>query len=465
MMKPVLIFTLPLVLLGALTEPARANIGDIYGFGSRSAALAGATVAGGFEAFSAYSNPAGLTRTGEKRLQLSWGYLDMSPSFLPIENVVVENNYTSDKRREGNVDTSYRDTFGQVLGLTYLIAPDFYRLSIGLANFQPMNQIAYVDSGETFEPEYFLYRARTQRPQYELGLGFQPASAISFGVGLHIAYSLTTNTSIFLQTDPTKPSTMRMAASMKPRVGPYFGAYYQSPDKHGDITAGAVLRLPVKSASEIVLKSGARALGPLVALDFNATAVSAMFYDPLSVELGTTWRYLRTLRLYLQADYQAWSKFSPPSILITDPQTENCVGTCTGVGISAGHNPSYSFQDILIPRLGNEWEITPSTLLRVGYYYRPSMLADLPTEAGNYLDPPKHAFNLGVGFKFAHFLVFEAPCSLDFHFSYQRLVTQQISKTPGNELGVGTGNDKIGAPGYVAGGKIYGGGVSVSLAL
>ena len=443
---------------------AHANIGDLYGFGSRSAALAAASAASGFDAYAAYSNPASLSAPSEKRMSIGFGILAMTPVFTPIQNVVVENNYVSDKSTDqiSDVNTDYRDTFGQVLGLSYLLDPEWHRLGFGLSAFIPLNQIAYLDSGEVFAPEYFMSRSRTQRPQFIFGLSAQLTDWLSFGVGAQLAYSMTANGNVFLQTDTTKPSSMRLGASLKPKLGPHLGFLF-TPDP--SFSGGLVVRFPVRSGNDVNFNSSVHLTSFLPALAVNFVGSSALFYDPLTIEAGTSWEYSRDRRLYLQADYEAWSKYETPALNISNPTIDDCQGSpCSSPGftVSPSNNPRYNFQDIVIPRIAHEWTFG-TTVLRGGYAYRPSVLKDVSNGAGNYLDPPRHQLSAGLGLGFKHFLHFETPCSLDFHLAYQQLVTQTITKTPGNEAG--SSGDKIGSPGYEAGGKIYGGGVSLSLAL
>ena len=452
-----------IVLLAA--DSARAQVGDTYGFGSRTASLGGAGVAWGFEGFAAYSNPAALSLTGEKRLNLSWGLIHMTPQLTPIKNVVVENTFTSDQLRVADVDTSYHVTFGQEFGFSYVVAPNPYRIAIGVTAFLPVSQLAIIDSGETFVPEYVLYRSQTQRPQVEVGTSIAPNDHLSFGAGLHFGTALSSNATVFLQTDPAKSSSMRLAASVETRASPYLGVLFapgnnfksattQDNETTAPYTLGAVFRFPLENSFTTTVNSGARALGNLAALDFNFGATSVMYYDPMSLELGGTIRYHGANRLYWQLDYQYWSHFKAPSISIATPTTSTCQGDSCGVSFSPSLNPSYQVQNILVPRLGHEinWD---HTSLRMGYSYHASIFKNLPTGEGNYLDPPKHMFSVGYGIKYRHFLSFDTPCNVDFNASYDQLVTQLISKSSG---------DDIGAPGYQAGGKIFGGGVSLTLA-
>lgn len=443
---------------------AHANIGETYGFGSKAAALGGMGAATNFDSFASYSNPAGLSLvTGEaQKFSVSLGLLLMEHNFTPISNVVIENDYISDKTTPvyGNIDNNYRTTFGQLLGVTYRVT-DWKRLTIGLTTFLPVNHVAYVDTGETFHPEYVLYRSRSQRPIVEVGAGMDLSDSLHVGLGVHVGFSLTGNATLFLNSDANKPSTFRFLASVQPKASPNLAVLWTPSSR---FSVGSVLRFPLSSDNTLVLNTGARLVGQLVALDFIFNAISTMFYDPLTVELGTSWEHSPHWRLIAQLDYQAWSSFKMPALLIQDPNVTGCTGASCGVAISPGQIPSFPFRDLVIPRIGEELTVG-STVYRVSYGYRASFMSALPTGAGNYLDPPKHMIQAGVGFKTDKFLGAPIPASVDFHAALHLLETQHITKTVGDERGVGTGNAKIGAPGYDAGGKIWGGGVSLSLAI
>ncbi len=453
---------LTLGLLSVHAPSVHANVGEAYGFGSRSAALAGTGVTQTDGGYLSYSNPAALGVRSDKRLSISYGFLLMDPQFLPITGVVTENKYTSDKSAAvvGDVDTSYRVTLGQELGLSYHLFPELSNFSFGLTTFLPFDPTASIDSGEAFQPEYVLYRSRTQRPQFEIGFGGDLGAGFHLGLGVHVGFGLTSNARVLLQGDSTKPSSMRLASTLKPKAGPYLGLQYYVPA--APVILGLVVRAPVSSPNTMILSSGARVFGGISSLDFNLNAVSTLFYDPLAIEVGATISESSFGATTLQLDYQAWSGFQAPALSIEQPTTTQCQGSC-GIVISPSANPSYVYQDIVIPRIGQEIELSRSTTLRLGYYFRPSIFSRLPTGAGNYLDPPKHAFSAGLGFQFRKFLNFNTPSTLDLHGSYQALVTEHVTKTAGNEGG-DQSDRKVGDPGYDAGGKILGGGLTLSLA-
>jgi hypothetical protein len=452
------------LILLSTSSPASANVGETFGFGARIMSLGGAGVAGGTESYSAYHNPAalGIGMGPDKRLLFSYGLMSMTPNFLPINNVVTSNSFIADNQvgspTMGDVNTaSYRATLGQEVGLSYQILPEFYKLTVGIATFLPLNQLAYMDTGEAYQPEYVLYRSRTQRPQVDLGLGAELGNGISVGFGLHFAFSLTADAAVFINTKANSASSMKFASSVKPKVSPYLGFLY-SPPESSSYSLGAVIRFPAASDATMALKSGAQVIGPVGAVDFNFTATSAIYYDPWTLELGGSWEHLGFARAYAQLDYQIWSQFQPPALLVkqgelTPPSTQ----------ITPGAVPILPYVNIVIPRIGEEISLNDVSTVRLGYAYRPSFLADVSSGAGNYLDPPKHMVSLGLGLNYKRFLVFETATRLDFNLSYHALVSQHITKTAGNEAG-DLADKKIGSPGYDAGGNVLGGGVTLSLA-
>jgi hypothetical protein len=485
MKKPKLSFARFRIQLGSLIlaasiaigyiESSHADVGHDFGFGSRVAGIGGAAAAWGFEGFAAYHNPAGLSSTEAKKLNVSWSLLHMDPQFTPIQNVVVENSYLSDKVRSANVADDYRSTFGQALSLQSHPLENFYQLGFGLVFFLPLEQLAYIDTGHPFVPEYFMYRARTQRPQFEFGASASPFDHLSVGAGVHMGYTLTSNASVFLNTAAEKPSWMRFTTALTPKLAPYFGILFRSDSKTSEsekslslskpmLTGAAVVRLPLAASNALYLNSGARVFGSFAAVDFNFSALSALFYDPLKVELGLTLQPIEWFRLFLQADFEAWSKYESPTLTIQDPAVTcaNADATACGIQISGGKTPALPLRNLWVPRVGTEINFSEKITGRLGYFYWPGLFSSLPTGAGNYLDPPKHSVTIGAGYDFKNLFSIADSTRLDAHFTYQALKTQVIAKAAGDEATQGDGDLKIGAPGYSAGGRVLGGGLSFS---
>ncbi len=439
---------------------------DPDAWGARAQAIGGAGAAWGDESFAAFFNPARLTQHSSGRFNLGLSGQGQIHQFTPIKNVVVENAYISDQFRRDNVDTSYRNVLGQAIGANLLIAPSLWNLSAGVTTFLPVSQVAYLDTGEPLIPEYVLYRARQQRPRIHAGLAVEPITGLSVGAGMQIGFSVTSRATVFLQSGANHPSTMRFIASMKPKASPYGGIFYTS--KEQVFTSGVVFRMPLKSSNYLDLQSSARAFGnSFVGLDFNFSGTSAFFYDPMSLEVGSSVLYTSQTRLIAQVDYEVWKDFQAPAVEVLDPRTSGCGSANCGINISPGLALKYPLRNIWVPRIGHEVYFGESNryTTRAGYSYRQGIFSALPTGAGNYLDPDKHIVSLGFGIKFQNLLGHAIPWGVDVYGQYQSLVKQVIRKTPGDELGAGSGDLKIGAPGYETGGKIYGGGATLTFAL
>ncbi len=455
----------PFLGLMLLASPsiAFAHIGDFLGFGARTMGLGGAGVTGDTSGFEAYHNPASLASDSKERLTFSWGLVFVRPSFLSINHVVTQNTYVADGQVYGTVDTQYRDTFGQILGLSYKVLPDLGQFTVGLVAFLPLSQLAYMDSGQPYVPEYFLYRSGTQRPQFELGAGLKVLPGLRLGAGLHTAFGLTGNGSVFLNTKANSVSTMTFGASLKTVFSGYLGLLWslgeaegtgeQAQRKSQPWNLGLVYRSSASSDFTLPMTASARALGN-ASLDYVFTASSSLFYDPAALETGASFA-AGDHRWVAQVDYQFWSGFKVPALTLRPGQDS--------AQMNPGSVPSYNFLNILVPRAGWEWKLNSFHTLRIGYSYRPGTLKGLSNGPGNYLDPSKHVITAGWGFHFDTFLGFPIPSQLDIALNYQQLLTQKIVKTGGNEAGDMT-DLKIGAPGYNAGGRLFGGAVSLALA-
>lgn len=452
----------------------------MYGFGSRTGGLAGAGAAWGADGYASYANPAALAVRDGKRLHFSTGLLFMRPRFLPISGVVIDNDYTGDRAASnplvGGVDVNYKDTVGQTIGLKLSLFPNGGNFSLGFSAFLPYQQTSYLDTGESFVPEYVLERARTQRLQFELGMGMRVFQGLHVGVGYHVALSVYGTAKTFLQSNGSKPSTLRFATSVKPAGSPVASLFYTSkgneihagpnegPEGPGHYTFGLVYRFATKSNAELDLKSSARALDTVAALNFRFTGISTMFYDPAALEFGSSWQVTEEWRAIAQMDYEMWSNYDQPSLRIINPVTDTCQesnGSC-GVNFSEGVRFPQAFRNTLTPRFAHEFYLGDWTA-RAGYAYRQGILAEPPKGAGNVLDPSRHIFTGGFGVTMQEFVGLAAQHHLDVHFAYHSMVKQHATKTAGNETG-NTASRKIGDPGYDVGGKAYGMGASLTFA-
>lgn len=461
------LFSVFLVIILAAAFDASASVGDRLSFTSESAALAGArTGSREFSSASAYENPAQLSlfsdskSTGKNRIQFHWSGLYSKSFFQDIDSVVTQNVVNSDANDPATkVNTDYPATFGQSIGFSVQSLTSPRRWGFGAVAYLPLDRLALVESGESFVPEYTLHRGSNQRPEFHFAASGLLLPNLSLGLGLQLGSKLDLGTTIFLNQGAGTASSMRISASLKTKASLVGGVSWIFSDA---LSFGLNFRLPSAQPQVLNVTAGARAIGTVNALDFSFPAVSTMYYDPFTLQLGTEWKSSATRTLFLQLDYQAWSKFESPTIRILDPQTSTCAPNC-GVKFVEGRNLAPKTRDLWIPRVGHSWKWEDQTI-RLGYTFRQSIYKMLPTEAGNAIDPDEHRVGLGYGREFDSFLVFDAPGRMDLHVAYSYYRRSHVEKSPGDENG-DLANRKVGAPGYDIGGHALGAGVSVQFDL
>jgi hypothetical protein len=451
----------------ALVAGAEASIADRYGLTSESAALGGARAgAGEFSSASSVENPSQLSLdpAGPGRVRFHWGVLYSAPRFADIRGVVVANAVNSDTSAGAedvrDVDTTYPVTFGQSVGFSIQSARSERRWGFGAVAYLPLDRLALVDSGQPYEPEYVLHRS-TQRPDFRFAFSGLLSSELAFGAGLAIGTKLDSSTTVFLNQGAGTSSWMRISASLKTKATPYLGLSWKASDS---LRLGLNWRFASSQPETLNVRATARAIGNVSALDFSYPAISTMYYDPATLEVGGKWDYAGGRALYFQADWQRWSSFESPALVIQDPWTSSCTGGgCGGVDFSPGRDLSRPTRDLVVPRIGHSWSIGDGEL-RAGYLYRPGIYRDLPIGAGNTLDPDEHRWSAGYGAAFDSFFAFDAPGRLDFHASWSLYPKARVEKSPGDENGATPGR-KVGDPGYDVGGHEWGGGLTLQLFL
>lgn len=430
------------------TLPAHANLGELTGFGARSASLGGAMGAVLGDPFNAYANPAALAAPSGGRFHFGYHFLFVGQMMSPIGNIVTQNTTYSDTIASGTVSTAYENVLGSAIGASYQAFPEYWNLSLGVVAYLPMLKTAYMDTGSALLPEYILYRSRIQRPQIEMGLGIRPIPFLHLGAGAHIGFALNSTADVYLQSAAGQASSMRFAASLIPKAAPYFAILIAPEGENSRWSAGLQYRFQLISNDNMYLATTAHTFGTLPGLDLNFDAGSALYFDPATIEISGTFEPLEWLRIVGQLDYGFWGTYASAALSITNVSQ-------TGVTLQPSANPAYSTQNIFVPRMGVEMTFEKHHV-RAGYSYKPSILASAPTGSANPVDPTVHRLNLGYGYEFSRFLGLQRPWTLDAHIVWQAFVPGQVTKSGSSDLGYSS---------YSTGGNLVGGGVSVSFAL
>ncbi len=438
-----------------LCSTGHASTGEIYGYGSRASAL-GNTMFGGDDAgFATYYNPA--ANSAKDGLQAGIGVMWLTPNFKDIKGVTTKNSvtYTATQDTISDVGTDdYNDQLGQALGVSLNMGEKLKYLTLGAMMYMPLERVAFLDTGETFQPEYFMYRSRTQRPQIYGSLSMRALPHIFVGTGLAVSTNMSANATILATSSNGSVSHGRFTASIKPGISPYFSIYTD----YKPIRPALTVRLPNRYKTELDTGADARALGNTgISLSVVLNAASTLYYDPLEVDLGFAIDLRPRTKLFVEADWLRYGQFEAPALNLT-----NRPGGTTIINNSISVLPA--MHDIVVPKIGleNTFGENEAVTGRFGLTYHPSPVKD-NLGAGNLVDPDRLMGGLGLGFDLGKAKITQRSIRIDSHFQYHHLFTHHVEKSRNNELG--NPGTKIGAPGYDIGGSIWGGGLSVSVAM
>lgn len=437
------------LLLTFIPLSSHASTGEMYGFGSRSQALATTSISSALDASSTYYNPSmGSSIEGFK---FNYGLSYYHPEFLSIKNVVVSNSSTTaDGQTNGDIETQgYLDHFSQAIAFNYTFSESTKYLSLGMLGSMPVARLAYLDTGDPFKPEYFNYRAQTQRPEFYLSLSFQPFTILNFGAGLAYNSNISSGANYTLSSSSGTQSFGRVNTTIKPTVSPYFGIYSEL--EHLDFST--VFRTASKTKMNLDVTSNTRVLSSSSDFPIQYTSTSVTYSSPPELSIAIAKEINKYIWATVELDWLGYSHSETPGLSVTDN------GSSIQIRNSVTIKPE--MRDILVPKAGVEWSTTPSLKIRGGYSYRPSPIKDA-TAAGNYIDPGKHMYSFGAGLDLKQAGLTNRRFTIDLHAQYHKLIKQTIRKAPGNEAGT-TGQSKIGSPDYEIGGKVFGGGISISM--
>lgn len=410
---------------------AQANYGEFFGAGHETSAI-------GHQASLDIENPENgyyvpALMAFNKRIGLSFDASSVSTDFEPITNVVVKNSTNSSVSSEnGDVQTDYQK---QYLGQFHFNFPIAHAKagSLVLNLFTPLANIIETNSGNSFLPEYVMYRSRYSRTNaffhYAHPWNESFATSLGFIVGFQAAADVGTQASL---NGTSYGSSADAKTKIKPALAPVLSFVYMQP--HWQVF-GAFQK-------EMVSKLEANANGeindPTSAL-FDIQIKSMIFYDPDILRLGGGLR-LSSFQFFLMGEYQRWSGFESPVIRVVDRG---------GVLLPSSDFETLKTKNIFVPKIGGLYQLTDSLNLKLGFVFRPTPLEGDFSGAGNTIDTDAFVYTSGLGLKLN---LFGFDTSLGASLQYHELKDVTVTKTSGQENG--QSGQKIGAPGYAVGGSV-----------
>ncbi|MEZ4407090.1 MAG: hypothetical protein R3A52_11510 [Polyangiales bacterium] len=331
---------------------------DLFGYGARSSAMAGAGASFVSDYSAVYANPAGLGHLRERAFTLGFAgasfALELGEGRVPA-------------------DTGFGTTIGLSLPLPFGGALRD-RVGVGLGFFTPTNVVVRGRILRPETPQFPILPDRVQSVSVMAGLGVNLGYGFSVGGGVMVMAGLTG--AVLVSADASGRAGSRIDTQLVATWSPVAGVQWRG--RH--LRVGATFRGEVEARFLVTIE--ARDLGINIPV-LNISGVAQ--YDPAQLQLEAAW----------VAD--GWTV----ALALTGKRWSDWPGPVEATTPSSPAPPATEFTDTLVPRVALErrwaWSDGSRVALRGGYFYEPSP-APAASASRAYLDNDRHAFTAGVGF-------------------------------------------------------------------
>jgi long-chain fatty acid transport protein len=425
-----------LALAFALTlasSPAHANGLMMYGFGSRSTAMAGA-VSADVDDFSAnYYNPAGLVRT--ERLRLDLGYLYASHQLAANGN-------------DNHVDP-VRGLVGGIVAPGRLFGIPF---AFGLALHLPDDRISRSRSLPQIQPRWELYDNRVQIIYIAANLAIAPFPWLRLGGGVGFVSSTRGSLEIYGDVAYPRSDQSNLAHTVDADL---VSVRYPQAGVQVDVLRNLTLAVAYRGEYRLHLGIDARVDGQIVVgspTDPTATRIpgtyilssqSTAVFQPQQAVLGAAWRPVESLTIVADVTWVNWAAYPNPTAQLGVSLDLNIPPSLSTLHVPAVPPPTAvlpaNFHDTFVPRVGAEWryDVAGNTVaIRAGYRFDASPVPD-QTGGTNFYDSNRHVVSLGLGYLLRGLRpVLAGGISIDVHGEVQVLERRVIEKAdPADPVG------------------------------
>ena len=344
----------------ASAATAHASPVEVFGFGPRHAAMAGAGAASVDDFSAVYYDPAGLALAAGESVTIGG---QVAYSNLNIDDRVVDLD----------------DPGGVVLGVVApapLGGPLDKRVFVGVGLYLLPTTIARVSARFPEEPFFPWYQGRIERDVISPGAAVRLTDRINVGVAVDFLAAVTggleasegAQRSIAARVDEKVPSVARVHA----------GVTFDATDR-------VRLALVYRERFEVPFATAAQTEVAGEPIDLDLTASGQ--FTPDEVVLGGAWHDGITT-FSVDAQWSHWSAYPGPFVSV---ESELPL-----VGPLAASIPHVPYKDTWAARAGLETRIG-DTIYRAGYAFETSPFPAVQTGVTNLLDGPKHTVGLGVG--------------------------------------------------------------------
>ena len=408
-------------LLGCLLPSAglQASTLEVYGFGARAIGLAGAGEAVAEDYFATYTNPANLVLADRVHFGIG-GHL-IGNDFA-IDRVAGQSRYPSilpDDLLTGHIGVS------APLGGWFA-----RRLAIGVAMHIPLGSPTRITSYDYRTPQVVLYDSIGDRLVVVFGLGLRVFDWLSVGVSTQLLASLEGSGTFRLSALDHRFTSKALDIDLLSRLYPIAGLTLHPGDS---FRLSLVWRGEAKVDYALPLEVFVEELGTV---DFSVAGVG--LYSPDTFIAAASWRFGERALITAGAGWARWAAMPPlaPKVHLD----------MAGEQISSADSPlqllhvrstqiDMAAKDIVVPRLGAEFQQVDWWRWRAGVRYRPTPFPKADGSA-NYLDSAATTMALGGTLVLRDEQeVARRPLQVDIALGWTRLARRTVDKRqPGDPV-------------------------------
>jgi long-chain fatty acid transport protein len=397
-------------LVFALSPSLYASPYNVYGAGSRGAAMGGAINADATDGFATFYNPSGLA-FGEEAL-IQGEFLGLVPTL----NVDRQNqNSTVEEVIPGN-------DFGINLGLRLPIVKG--KLALGTALYIPAaTKLLSAQSLDPVAPQFYMYQSLHDRFLLIPALSYRPVPQIAIGAGVNISTKLDAQfNSTIIAIDPNTGDailTRDLVSDAKVVASPIVGVTLQPVEI---LKLGFTFRQ--KSDGQLNLDSIVQTEDPNLA-DLNLSLRTNLFFTPNQLSFGAALDVTPQVRVAAGVDVDFWSQALNPETLVA---TVVNVNGSEALQLETAE-VELNFSNVAVPRVGVEVAPIDPVRLRAGYFFRKSHIPDQNGPQSNFLDNDVHALSVGGMFSVPNnATVAKMPFQLEATYQLQAMVFRTVGK-------------------------------------
>ncbi len=368
-----------------LASAASAGTPELYGFGPRAHALAGAIEADTAGARATWDNPAMLGRLRNAGGDL--GLLQLIPSH-EIQQLGGQERFPA--------AVSGPVTLGNLAVAAPVGGVFRERLGVGLALHIPMSGPTRILSRDPRQPQVPLFEGLADRLLVGFGLGWRPIDAFSIGVTGQLLAELNGGGTFRVSTLERRFTDQQLAVDLWSRVTWTVGATYEPSER---FRLGLVWRQEASVRYALPLTVSIAEIGD-VRMDVRGVGL----WSPMTSALAGMFAPTPQWRIHASARWERWSALPPlgPALridlddaaLARSPDAKRDIAWMESVPVAMGAH------DRIVPRLGVEHLLRRWLTLRGGVGYRATPLPRA-TGRANYLDADTLDVGLGAGFQWA----------------------------------------------------------------